>query len=347
MKPSFEVINPIHYPSWDELLVCTSDCTIFHTSAWAKVLNEAYGYEPVYFSSIENGQLAALIPVMEVRSMVTGRRGVSLPFSDYSDPILAPGMQLKDAIHTVQLFGKQRGWKFFELRDANDLSSDIEPSSCFYGHTVYLSPDDKKLFSSFRSSTKRNIRKAVQENVKTEISESLESLKEYYRLHCLTRKWYGLPPQPFYFFKKIHEHIISRKMGFIILASHERKNIAGAMYFHFGTAALYKYGASDRKYQHLRANNLVMWEAIKWYAQNGFKSFCFGRTDIDNPGLLQYKSGWGTREHLIRYYRYDLQKEFFVRQASSQVNDSLNKILRKMPLPCLTLIGALSYRHIG
>jgi hypothetical protein len=311
------------------------------------VLNEAYGYEPVYFIVIENGRIAALIPVMEVRSMVTGQRGVSLPFSDYSDPLLAPGMQLKDAIHTVRLFGKQRGWKFFELRDANDLGPDIEPSSCFYGHIVSLSPDEKKLFSNFRSNTKRNIQKAMQENVKTEISQSLESVREYYRLHCLTRRWYGLPPQPFHFFKKIHEYILSREMGFVILASHRRKYIAGAIYFHLGEAALYKYGASDRTYQHLRANNLVMWEAIKWYAQNGFKSLCFGRTDMNNAGLLQYKSGWGARERMIKYYRYDLQKEFFVRQASLPANGSLNKILRKMPIPCLTLIGALSYRHVG
>jgi hypothetical protein len=347
MQSSFDIINPLKYSSWDALVLGNSNCTIFHTSAWAKVLHEAYGYEPVYLSLIENGTLSALLPVMEVRSILTGRRGVSLPFSDYSDPILAPGMPLKDAMHMVHLFGKQRGWKFFELRDANDLCADIEPSYCFYGHIVHLSPDEKSLFSSLRISTRRNIRKAIQENVKTEISQSLDAVKEYYRLHCMTRKWHGLPPQPFYFFNKIHEHIISRKMGFVILASHEGKNIAGAVYLHFGTAALYKYGASDRTYQHLRANNLVMWEAIKWYAQNSFKSFCFGRTEMHNSGLLQYKSGWGTRERIIKYYRYDLQKECFVHQAALQTGGNLSKLLSKMPIPCLTLIGALAYRHIG
>jgi len=328
-------------------LLGNSNCTIFHTSAWAKVLNEAYGYEPIYFSLIENGKLSALIPVMEVRSILTGRRGVSLPFSDYSDPILALGMQLKDAMSMVHLCGKQRGWKFFELRDANDLYSDIEPSCCFYGHIVHLEPDEKRLFSSLRISTRRNVRKAMQEDVKTEISQSLKAVQEYYRLHCMTRKWHGLPPQPFYFFKKIHEHIISREMGFVILASHQGKNIAGAVYVHFGAAALYKYGASDRTYQHLRANNLVMWEAIKWYAQNSFKSLCLGRTEMNNPGLLQYKSGWGTREYIIKYYRYDLQKEFFVRQTTVKTHGSINKALKKLPISCLALIGALSYRHVG
>lgn len=62
-----------------------------------------------------------------------------------------------------------------------------------------------------------------------------------------------------------------------MLASFKGTIIAGAIYFHFGEKAVYKYGASDVKYQQLRPNNLVMWEAIRLYCQNGYKSFCFGR----------------------------------------------------------------------
>jgi lipid II:glycine glycyltransferase (peptidoglycan interpeptide bridge formation enzyme) len=107
----------------------------------------------------------------------------------------------------------------------------------------------------------------------------------------MTRKEHGLPPQPFHFFKKIHDHIISKNLGVVVLASFDRENVAGAIYFHIGEKAVFKYGASDKKFQHLRANNLVMWEAIKWYSQNGYRSLCFGRTEPENQGLLQFKSG--------------------------------------------------------
>jgi len=49
----------------------------------------------------------------------------------------------------------------------------------------------------------------------------------------------------------------------VVLASFDQENVAGAIYFHLGEKAVFKYGASDKKFQHLRANNLVMWEAIK------------------------------------------------------------------------------------
>ena len=50
--------------------------------------------------------------------------------------------------------------------------------------------------------------------------------------------------------------MISIENGFVALASYSNRVVAGAVFFHFGSKAIYKYGASDRNYQHLRANNL-------------------------------------------------------------------------------------------
>ena len=78
-----EVIDPLSFAGWDQLLATHNESQFFHTAAWARVLNETYGHRPLYFSAIADGQLRALLPVMEVSSRVTGRRGVSLPFSDF------------------------------------------------------------------------------------------------------------------------------------------------------------------------------------------------------------------------------------------------------------------------
>jgi hypothetical protein len=57
------IVNPIEYPNWDDLLLTNDQSTFFHTSAWARVLHESYKYKPLYFTSIDNGKLSALIPV--------------------------------------------------------------------------------------------------------------------------------------------------------------------------------------------------------------------------------------------------------------------------------------------
>jgi len=219
------------------------------------------------------------------------------------------------------------------------------PSSVFYNHTLHLSEDADLIFSQLRSSTRRNIKKAIREGVQVIFSYSLQSIKEYYRLHSVTRKKHGLPPQSFYFFKKIYDNIISKKHGFVILASSDKKYIAGAVFFHFGRNAIYKFGASNIKYQHLRANNLAMWEAIKWYAEQGYESFCFGKTELENVGLKQFKEGWGAKKQLIKFYKYDLIKDSFIK-TNQKLTGFHNKIFTKMPVNLLQLSGKLIYRHI-
>jgi serine/alanine adding enzyme len=125
----------------------------------------------------------------------------------------------------------------------------------------------------------------------------------------------------------------------------KERPIAGAIYFYFGEKAIYKYGASDRIYQHLRPNNLIMWEAIKCCKQNGCKHFSLGRTDLNHGGLLQFKRGWGAKEETIHYYKYDLTKDTFVKD-SSRIKPSYS-FFRKLPIPLLKLSGRLLYRHVG
>lgn len=318
---------------------------------------------------------------------MTGKRGVSLPFTDYCELIINDKDSFQAALDRLIEYGKKARWKSIELRTGNSLPNEISPSSFYYGHILELSKDktfmlqqatgnienpsmvalprgapsispplvkggkgglsnEKKIFSSFRDSTKRNIKKAIGAGVKVKILSSLESVKEFYRLNCITRRDHGIPPQPYSFFKNIYEHIIAKNFGIVVLASFQNSIFAGAVYFHLGDKALFKYGASEKKYQHLRANNLVMWEAIKYYCQDGYKSLNFGRTEPENKGLLQFKSGWGAKEHVINYYKYDFKKRAFV-QNSSRVTGFHNKIFKNMPIPVLNVVGSILYKHMG
>jgi len=131
-----------------------------------------------------------------------------------------------------------------------------------------------------------------------------------------------------------------------VTAQYQGRTIAGAVYFHFGNKALYKYGASDHALQHLRANNLVMWEAIKWFCQSGFSSICLGRTKLKNNGLLQFKAGWGAQMQVIKYYKYDVHNELFFIDES-QITQFHHKLFNRMPNPLLNIIGSVMYRHVG
>ena len=346
MHFELNLMNPIHWVGWDELLISAEDYSFFHSSAWAKVLSESYHFMPTYFTLFDHDKLLALIPVMEVKSMLTGRRGVSLPFTDYCEPIVDKNIQIQNAINAIIEYGKKRGWKFLELRGGQASLTGALPSSHYFCHSLNLSRNETDIFSSFRESTRRNIKKAISRGIEVKLSQSIESINEFCRLNAITRKYHGLPPQPYHFFQKVYEYILSKNLGFVGLASYGKRNIAGGIYFHFGEKAIYKYGASDRRYLSLRVNYLVMWEAIKYCCRNGFKNFSFGRTETDNYGLRQFKNGWGTQEHMINYYRYDLIKDVFISDHHN-VQKLYHNLFSKMPIPLLNIAGSLLYRHIG
>ena len=346
MALKLQIVNPMDQPSWDERLLANKGYSFFHSSPWARVLCESYGYNPLYFTLTDGPKLLVSVPVMEISSLLTGRRGVSLPFSDYCEPIISADIRFEDVLESLITHGRKAGWRSIEIRGAGELL-DAEPANAsYYEHTLDISKGEKEILTNIKSSTKRNIKKASKEGLEVKLENSLESIKEFYRLNCITRKRHGLPPQPYYFFKLIYNHVISKGHGVVALAYHKGSPIAGAVYFHFGEKAIYKYGASDKKYQNLRANDLVMWEAIKWYNKNNYKSFSFGRTDPENSGLLQFKGGWGASERTIRYYKYDLKKNAFL-CVQPKVSRICNRVLNNTPAPLLKIVGSLLYRHMG
>jgi hypothetical protein len=342
---SVQILNPLSDPDYDSLLRAHGDYSFFHSASWAQVLNRAYKYHPLYFSIVKNGNFTALLALMEIKSHLTGYRAVSLPFTDYCDLSSSDNIDLKSLLDKVLIYGRQAGWKTLEIRGEAAFQANVVPYSTCFVHELDLPRSPDRLFTQFRSSTRRNIQKAVKSGVKAKICHSLDAIRTYYRLHCLTRKRHGIPPQPYYFFEEIYKQIISRGNGFVVLSYYNSEPIAGAVYFHFGQNAIFKYGASDEKFWYLRANNLVMWTSIDWYIQNGFKTFSFGRTAPSNAGLLQFKRGWRPRERTISYFKYDFTRKCFVKEKlKSQI---LHYLFHHLPLPVLNLTGRLLYRHVG
>lgn len=341
------LINPLNYNQWNEHLLDYPESTFFHTANWAKVLQKTYDYNPVYFVSIKNGRLAGLLPVMEIKSLLTGKRGVSLPFTDNVAAIFENKQPFEEALKKLRHYGTESSWKTLELRGADNFLSSVEPSASYYFHHLKLSGTENELFSNLRDSTKRNIKKSIKSGVKVRISTSQDALNYFYLLNRLTRKKHGLPPQPFAFFENIYKYVLSEKLGIIVTAFYQEIPIASAVFFHFGKTVIYKYGSSDHKYQHLRANNLVMWRAICWYLRFGYEELWFGRTAKDNHGLRQFKSGWGGEEKIIKYYKFDFNKNEFISNSFIQPSKLTSTVFSKTPVFLLNGIGKILYKHIG
>jgi len=162
---NIQIINPIETPNWDDLLLTADRATFFHTTAWARVLRESYHYKPLYFTIIENGKLAGLIPVMEIDSFLTGQRGVSLPFTDICHPIAETPDIFQALMDRLSQHGKSAGWKHIEIKGGGELLDGAPHCEEHFEHILDLDGNEEGLIKSFRESTRRNIHKAEKEGV--------------------------------------------------------------------------------------------------------------------------------------------------------------------------------------
>ena len=339
------VVDPLREPAWDDGVSSHSDGTCFHTSAWAKVLHETYKHQPLYLQFYQGQRLAALIPLMEIRSPFTGRRGVCLPFSDCCEPLIFEPDLACEIRERLVSFARQRQWHHLEIRGGKSFQLAPAASSRFYGHALDLTGDSTGMLGRFDSSVRRAIRKAERSEVTAVVMPDRQAIEEFYRLHVKTRRHHGLPPQPSSFFFNMYEQIIKRGLGFTVLARLRSQTIAGAVFFHSGRNGLFKYGASDKRFQEFRANNLVMWRGIQFLVCQGAKKLHFGRTDCENSGLRRFKLSWDTEEETINYLRVDPSGQQL--PASRRADSGFHKrIFGMLPLMFNRLAGSMIYPHL-
>jgi hypothetical protein len=338
-----EVVDPTADPGWDSMIEEFSKANAFHRSGWTQVLQRTYGHKPFYVRWSENGRDRALVPLMEVRSLFTGRRGVCLPFADACDAL--SGTKDSGLFAALCELGRSSGWKHIEFRGSSIIPREAPHSASYLQHWLDLSDGTEKVYARFAPSVRRALRKAKANGLTVEIGGSAELMRTYYRLHVLTRRRHGLPPQPRSFFENQHRYLLERGHGFVVIASARNRAIAGAVYYHMGKQALYKFGAADAAFSTVRPSNLVMAEGIRHLIEGGFQSLHFGRTSESNVGLARYKLGWGAIEETLHYYRYDLRGKKWTESSPGGYSET-SELFRYMPLMVNRFLGKLLYPHL-
>jgi hypothetical protein len=132
---------------WDATISADPRATFFHSSNWAEVLNATYGYKPIYVLARTRSESSALLPLMEVNSPFTGRRGVSLPFTDSCDLIGTDMATCRVLMRHALKRSHAERWKYLEFRGDIAGLGDQNASARFYGHIIKLQPDVTKLFA--------------------------------------------------------------------------------------------------------------------------------------------------------------------------------------------------------
>lgn len=342
---SSDAIRLLTVSEWKTALATFDHASIFHAPEWINLLASSYRYTPVLACLGAPESPQALLPVMEISSVLTGRRGVSLPFTDACEPLARSPEAARALLQGMLKLAETRNWKKIEFRGGSQFMPDAVPATAFYSHQLELKSCETILAKGLDSSVRRAVRKAEQAGVTIEFSSQPAAIERFYQLLALTRRRHGLPPQPMRFFSGL-QPLLAAGQGTIVLAQLHGETIAGAVYLFSGKTVHYKYGASDERHQQVRGNNLVMWRAISAFAKQRYTHLDFGRTSLDNEGLRTFKLNWGTKESVIHYWVRDVVTQTWI-EAPDRTSGWHTGVFRRLPLSLSRWIGNLLYRHIG
>lgn len=324
-----------------------------YSQAWLTLITKLYGYSIIPLTTSNSaGEITGFLPLCAIHSPLTGRRFVTLPFSDYC-PLLAiddasAHMLIEQAIQLAQ----QRKAKYLELRTGINEQlarrSDVVEENLYVRWVLPLITDPDTLWSALRKPIQRQIKKSQNLGVQVRVAKSREDMQHYYQLHLLTRsKKHGMPTQPLKFFYGLWDTFAANDAMQLLLAEYQGTVIAAMILLASGTTVRYAYGASDEKYLHLAPNNMLMWSTIKWGCLQGYKTLDLGRTARDNQGLMEFKRRWGASMEPLPYYYFPNVQGLAATSETSWKFRVLTSCWKRLPLSVAGPLGGLLYKHLG
>lgn len=338
-----ETIDPLCDERWQRLVQSSETAGIFHHREWLRLLRDQYGYRMRAQCVIGQGEIVAGVPLAHVRSALTGRRLVALPFSDACPPLLrGPGQE-------AALEALQRDLCETHLRERTDVEIRAalpqmgHVGERFYVHEVPLADGFPTVSARFSKMAARGVARARRDGVEVTEAQDLEALRAFYRLHLATRRRQGVPTQPKRFVERFAS-LFQQSLGFVLLARREEETIAAGVFLAYNGVLTYKYGASCAAKLRHRPNNAIFAEAIRLACERGMHTLDLGRTDLDNDGLRAFKRGWGAQERMLAYTVLCARAP---RPALPRARRVLRSAISHTPPLTGRMIGATLYRHFG
>jgi hypothetical protein len=346
-------IDPLEDPRWEKFLERHPRSSVFHTVAWLDALRRTYGYRPVAITTESPGRdLRAGIVFCRVHSWLTGRRLVSLPFSDHCELLVDDLTNLQAMLDELKTWLRQSKSRYVELRPLSPLAnmpSHFRPGQSFCFHQIDLAPTLDELFGNcHKDSTQRKVRRAEREGLRYEEGRSELLLDAFYRLLIVTRRRHQIPPQPRVWFENLIECFGEALK--IRVAFKDRQPVAAILTLRHKDTLVYKYGCSDAQFRSMGGTHLVLWKSIEEAKRDGARVFDLGRSDSDNEGLITFKDRWGATRSALTYARCSASVDSQEEPDGKNTNwkERIAKgVFAHLPDSVFDSVGGFLYKHVG
>jgi len=304
---TFEITNSLIVEIWRSFIKDQPSGNIFHTPEMFEVFQRAQGHYPQLFAAKNNdGQLLALLtPVLVtlhngiLRCLMT--RSIAYGgalFEHDENGKVAMGDLLRECTRRTKSDAI-----FTELRHLSDVASIKDTlSDCGYvyeeqlNYLIDISSSPEQVMQNIGSRTRKNIRHALRKgNVVIEQVSQLSQVVDWYDLVKKSYTAARVPLADISLFKAAYEILSPKGMARFYLARIGSVYVAATAELPYKDVIYGWYSGVDRSFASEYPGELLMWEILRWGAENGYKVYDFGGAGKpdEQSGVRDFKAKFG------------------------------------------------------
>lgn len=311
---------------------------LFSSPRWWGVLRRTYGFEVTECVAPIGSGRTAWVDLDDP----AGPRRVSLPFCDLVD------LPADDAAWQ-QLRTHYLGPSPARLTTRADHPVVGDPafvSSVTAVHQIVPVAPEGDLRAGFSTLPKRMSRKAERTGIRFRVATDLATLRTFHEMHLeVRRRRHGLLAQPFEFFEEIHASYLARGDGGVVVGEVDGEIVGGCVLLHTDGVVHYKFAATRPEHRPNGVSHGAVLAALEHTRDLGADRLDFGRSDLDQPGLVDFKRRFGAISNPIALStRGDLARPDF-RALLSELTDLY--VRPDMPAHLAAAAGDRLYRYFA
>lgn len=307
--PSGVAIDPSTDPRYDRFTAQCDGAGAYHAGAWARILTAAYGGRPRYLALPGEGdELQGVMPLIDGRGLVSGRRLRSLPVVPQAGPV-ARSMEGEVALMAAACrLADERGAALMVNSRVPGYEEQLSELSATPKNPAWITalPDDadelRRGWKKTSNNLFRSIGKSERAGVTVREGQGRADLRSFYRLYLATMRRHRSLPRSWRQISLDQRLLGPGGVFRLFVAEHESRPVAAAVFHAYRDTVDLLYNGSDESARDARPNFALYWHAMRWAIENGFRRFDWGEAQQGGP-LSRFKAQWSAEP--VPEYRYD------------------------------------------
>jgi len=283
---------------WDAFVRSRQSWTHFHLYGWKQAIERAFGHECIYLAAYDGDEIAGVLPLVRVKSLLFGHYLVSMPFVNYGGPLGTP-MAVGALVDEAAALAARDGVRLLELRSREPIETHLSVSHRKVTLVRALPPGGAPaLWKALDSKVRSQIRRPQKEGVVVRFG--LDQVEPFFSVFARHMRDLGTPTQPLAFFRILAE-VFADEMWFGC-AYLDGKAIAGGCGFRWRDEFEMTWASALQEHKKIAPNMLLYWNFLERAADEGLARFNFGRC-TPGSGPHKFKLQWGTVEEQLWWYQ--------------------------------------------